>query len=135
MEAHFKKMAEELKLTPEQKSQLDKQRDEFMAKTQVLREKIKTMRTALRQELDKPTSDKAHIDRLVTELKDAVGEQIRIKVDSVIALKQVLTPEQFAKMNELRSKHMRKGEFGPKHDKRGGPGGPGEHDGPPMDML
>jgi Spy/CpxP family protein refolding chaperone len=135
MEAHFKKMAEELKLTPEQKAQLDKQRGEFMAKTQALREKIKAMRTSLRQELDKPASDKTRIDSLVAELKDVVGEQIRIKVDSIIALKQVLTPEQFARMNELRSEHMRKGKFGQKHGKHGAPGGPDDHDGPPMDML
>lgn len=138
MEAHFKKMAEQLKLTPEQKAQLDKQRDELMVRTKALREKIKTMRMSLRQELDKPISDKARIDSLVTDLKGAIGEQIQVKIDGVLALKQVLTPEQFARMNALRSEHMRKGKFGPGHDKLRGPGGhggPEDHDGPPMDVL
>jgi Spy/CpxP family protein refolding chaperone len=107
-QAHFNKIAEKLQLTPQQKTELDKQREAFIAKAKDLREKIRSAKTELMQELDKAVPDKAHIETLIAQTKELVGEQMRTKVDKVLAMKQVLTSEQFAKMKEFRQE--RKGD-------------------------
>jgi Spy/CpxP family protein refolding chaperone len=116
-EAHFKKMSEELKLTPQQSEQLTKQREEFASKSKDLRDKMQAARTGLKAELDKPAPDKAAVDGLVAEMKNMTGQQIQNRVDKVMAMKQILTPEQFSKMGE--SMKDRKHEKGEKGDKRG----------------
>jgi len=124
-EGHFKKITEQLQLTPQQKAELDKQREAFMAKTKDLREKMRAVRTALKTELDKATPDKAQITGLIDQFKDLVGQQIQTRVDKVMAMKQVLTPEQYTKMTALREEHKaewqkKKGEHG---DRPEGPEG------------
>lgn len=104
-EARFKKMSEELQLTPQQKEQLTKEKEEFASRSKDLREKIKTARTGLKMELEKPAPDKAKVNSLVTEIKDMVGQQIQNRVDKVMAMKQILTPEQFNKMNASMKEH------------------------------
>lgn len=119
-DAHFKKMTEELKLTSEQQEQLTKDREEFFSKSKDVREKMKAVRTDLKAELDKPSIDKARVDSLVAEMKNLVGTQIQIRVDKVIAMKKVLTPEQYQKMKESK-KDWKNGKSG-KGDKRHGKG-------------
>lgn len=104
-EAHFKKMSEELQLTPGQKEQLAKEREEFASKSKDLREKIQTARTGLKAELEKPVPDKAKVNSLVAEIKGMVGQQIQNRVDKVMAMKQILTPEQFSKMSASMKEH------------------------------
>lgn len=114
MEERSKKMAEELGLAPEQKMALDKDRAEFSAKLKDLREKIKAARTNLKAELDKPVADAAKANSLATEVKNLVGQQIQYRVDKVMAMKQILTPEQFSKMKSSMEKHKK--EFKGKHE-------------------
>jgi len=130
-EAHFKKMVEELQLTPQQKEALDKDRAEFDAKSKDLRDKAHQARMDLKQELDKPTSDKSRIGALASELKALAGQQIDNRIDQVMALKKILTPEQFDKMKSSMERHMkdRPGKHGYK-DKMDG-----EHGPPPPDAI
>jgi Spy/CpxP family protein refolding chaperone len=102
-EGRFKKMPEELQLTPQQKAELEKQREAFAAKIRDLKEKIQTARSGLKEELNKASPDKARLDDLVTQIKNLVGEHIQGKVDRVMAMKQVLTPEQYSKMKALKA--------------------------------
>ncbi len=139
MEEHFKKMAKDLNLTPAQEAALDKQREEFGAKMKGLREKIHATRMAIKDEIDKATPDKAKIASLIAELKEVMGQQIQWGVDKAMAMKQVLTAEQFKKMKDIMEKHKNqmRGKHGGKGGPEGGPrGGPhGEpHDMPP-DMM
>lgn len=117
-EAHFKKMTEEIELTPQQKEALDKDRKEFTAKSKDLKDKMQAARASLKEELNKPTLDKGRVDNLIAELKNLAGQQIQYRVDKVMAMKQILTPEQFSKMKESMGKR--------KHDKGSGHGNKGE---------
>jgi Spy/CpxP family protein refolding chaperone len=121
-EAYFKKMTAELQLTPQQKTELDKQREEFGAKTKDVRERINSARKALREELDKPTPDMAQINSLVGQIKDLTGQQLQAKVDKVLAMKKVLTAEQINKMKTLREE--RGGRKGPGRGDKGGKDSP-----------
>lgn len=114
-EARFKKMSEELQLTPQQKEQLAKEREEFVSRSKDLREKIRSARAGLKAELEKSAPDKAKVNSLTAEIKDLVGRQIQNRVDKVMSMKQVLTPEQFnkmkASMKERKEDKRRKGGY------------------------
>jgi Spy/CpxP family protein refolding chaperone len=124
MKKHFDKMAEDLKLTADQKAALEKQRQETGPKMKAIREKQQASREALRAELDKATPDKAKLAAIVEDLKNLTGEQMQMKIDKVLAMKTVLTPEQSAKMKsimeekkkEFKSKGGDKGDKGNHHD-------------------
>ena len=123
MKKHFNKMAEDLKLTAEQKAALEKQREETGPKMKALKEKQRASREQLRAELDKATPDKAALAAIVEDLKNLTGEQMQMKIDKVLAMKKVLTPEQSAKMKgimeekkEFKGKQGDKGDKGNHHD-------------------
>lgn len=129
MEEHFNKMASEIGLTAEQKAALDKDRAEFMANSKDLKAKMRAAKKSLKEELDKAATDQAKVAALVKELTDLSAQQIQYRVDKVMAMKRVLTPEQFAKMQDAMEKHKgeMKGKRGmrPPLDEGGeGPGGP-----------
>jgi len=112
------KIVDELGLSAAQKDQIKKQRSDFAAKAKEAKEKMRTTRAALKEELDKQTVDTARVNGLVAELKNQVGQQIQNRVDSVLAMKQVLTPEQFNKMKTLmeerRKDHMGRKAYKPR---------------------
>lgn len=116
-EARFKKMSEELRLTPQQKEQLTKEREEFISRSKDLREKVRSARAGLKAELERPAPDKAKVNSLTAEIKDLVGRQIQNRVDKVMSMKEILTPEQFNKMKATmkRYKQNKRG----KHEKYG----------------
>lgn len=120
-EAHFKKMVEELQLTAEQQKQFTKEREEFAMKSKDLKEKMRSTRSSLKAELEKPALDKGRVNSLAAELKNLVGQQIQNRVDKVMAMKQILTPEQFSKMKcsmegKRHDKHGNKGKHKDKGD-------------------
>lgn len=124
MKKHFDKMSEELGLTGEQKATLEKHRAEMRPKMDALREKERATREQLKAELEKATPDKATLDAIVQELKDLAGEKVQLRIDGMLTMKKVLTPEQSAKMKsvmeekrkEFKEKRGHKGEDGPPHD-------------------
>jgi Spy/CpxP family protein refolding chaperone len=118
MKKHFDKMAEDLNLTSEQKAALEKQREETGPKMKALREKQSAAREQMKAELDKAAPDKAALAAIVEDLKNLTGEQLQMKIDKVLAMKKVLTPEQSAKMKGIMDE--KKKEFKGKHgDKEG----------------
>ncbi len=125
MKKHFDKMAQELNLTAEQKAALDKQRETTMPKMKALKDKMRASREQLKTELDKAQPDKAKLASLVEEMKNLTGEQIQMKIDKVLAMKTILTPEQSAKMKSIRE--TKKKEYEGKKKEKGSKGGP-HHD-------
>ena len=122
--ARFEKMTKELGLTADQKAALTKQREAYGASAKALREKMKASREQLKTELDKPAPDKAKIDAIIAQTKDLVGQQMQAKVDKVLAMKTVLTPEQYAKMKAKMDEKMeqrteRRGDRAGKATRRG----------------
>lgn len=126
----FDKLSEELGLSAEQKELLKKDREATFAKMKELREKIQAARKELKAELDKETLDTARVNGLVAQLKDLMGQQIQARVDKVMSMKNILTPEQFKKMQQLieEKKHEFKGRRRPMGRMRGEPPPPPEEE-------
>jgi Spy/CpxP family protein refolding chaperone len=79
-----------------------------------LREAMNEQRKELRNELEKEDYSKGNIDATVARMKGLQGQMISQRVDHFLQMKDVLTPEQFKKMTEMkerkgRRRHHRKG--------------------------
>lgn len=127
----------ELNLTAEQKEKLKGHKEAQKESSRALREQIKAKMQALHAEIGKPTVDRAQINALVAEINNLKGQLFAQHTEGILAMKEILTPEQFAKMQKGFEKHHGKqgrhmprqkgsGE-GPGEGPRGGPGeGPEE---------
>ena len=108
----------ELNLTPEQKEKLKAQREAKKEDNKATREQLKTKMQALHEEITKPGTTRADVNGLVSEVGALKGQMFSQKIDGVFAMKEVLTPEQFAKMQEQHKGWMqKKHEGGEKHQK------------------
>ncbi|MEI8349292.1 MAG: periplasmic heavy metal sensor [Candidatus Omnitrophota bacterium] len=91
---------DELNITAQQKEQLKEIMQENRNKAITHREKLRTSRQALKEELEKVNSDTARINTLVAEVKNIEGQLIDERVNHILKIKAVLTPEQFVKFKE-----------------------------------
>ena len=106
----------ELNLTPEQRDQVKAQKEATKAQKQELREAMKAKRAELKAELAKKDLDRARVNVITTEMKAITAKLVDMRVESIIALKKILTPEQFQKMQDKMGQHREKrGKMGGKH--------------------
>ena len=113
----------ELNLTPEQKAQLKAQREAKKEANKALREQMKTKMQALHEAITKPETKRADVEALVSEVNTLKGQMFSQMIDGVFAMKEVLTPEQFAKMQAKHQERMSKGPKGWGKHERTGPQG------------
>ncbi|MDD5347097.1 MAG: Spy/CpxP family protein refolding chaperone [Candidatus Omnitrophica bacterium] len=107
---HFDAVFKELNLTPEQQQKLFGQRSFQEKQRAVLREKMSVLRKEMTAELNKEKTDRKRLKVLVDRMKVLMGERIQHRVESILALKDILTPEQFKKLNEKMNRfEFRKG--------------------------
>jgi Spy/CpxP family protein refolding chaperone len=63
-------------------------------------QEMRQARQALRDELNKPGSDMAVVKKLAGELKNLQARQVDARVEGILDMKKVLTPEQFKAFQE-----------------------------------
>jgi Spy/CpxP family protein refolding chaperone len=102
-------IAAELGLTEEQKEQLKEQRFQSNYKKIQTRSKTRLKELELRHELQKKEVDREAIDRILKELKELQAAALDQKVESILRVKEILTPEQFEKLNYLGRRRIKKG--------------------------
>ena len=96
-----------LDLSPEQKEKLKAQREGKKESIREIQKQMKTKMQALHEAISKPDSKRADVDGLLNEVNTLKGQMLAEMIDGVFAMKEVLTPEQFAKMQ---AKHKEFGE-------------------------
>jgi len=99
-EKMMNKLTKELKLTPEQQQQIKEQRNQQKDKSKALRDELREKRLELKEELEKQDINKGKIYLLVAEIEGLMGDQLEQRVEGVLAMREILTPEQFEKFNE-----------------------------------
>lgn len=87
----------ELNLTPEQQEQLKLQREENMKKRRELQETLKSKQMELRQEFEKSGSDEGKITSTAQEVKSLLSQLVDARINDIMGVKSILTPEQFEK--------------------------------------
>jgi len=95
----------ELNLTPEQK------------------QKLEDNRLKLQEKLNDPAVTRSSVEPLISEIKIIQAELIDHRINGIFAVKAILTPEQFAKFNQLMEKQM-KSKKGPSNNPREKPKSP-----------
>jgi len=98
----------ELNLTEEQRAKLKAQRASKKESVRAVRDQMKVKMRALHDTISKPETKRADVDGLVAEVNTLKGQMFSQMIDGVFAMKEVLTPEQFAKMQAAHQERMDK---------------------------
>jgi Spy/CpxP family protein refolding chaperone len=105
-ERPFKGMRDDLGLTDAQVKQMQEIQYDF-AKTGIgLRADMKEARLALQHELTQPNVDQKEVDKLVDQVAQAQKMLLKHRIDRRLAMKNVLTPEQWDKFQQMRGGMM-----------------------------
>lgn len=101
----------QLDLTPDQKKQLEANKQQHRAKMQIIRQEMKADREAFKKELMKPQLDMSKINQIHNQVKSLQNQMEDEKLGSILAVRAILTPEQFSKFINLIHQHKQE------HDK------------------
>ncbi len=94
------KMMEELGITAEQKNQLKTMREGNKETYKNLKTQMNAKHEAMREELGKDQVDKSKVDAIINDIGELYKQKMQGRVDKVLGMKSVLTPEQNAAMKE-----------------------------------
>jgi len=100
----------QLNLTPQQEAQIKQLQMFNRQKAKELFLRLREKRKELADELDKARSSPIKIRALIAELKDLQGRLIEQRVEDVLKMKEILTPEQYQMFSES-LKNMHKNNF------------------------
>lgn len=119
-EKGFHKIFDQLDLSEDQKKQLGTNKEQQREKMKAVFEQMKSQKDALKQELMKSQLDMNRINAVQSQLKTNMGQMADNRLNSILEVRKVLTPEQFSKflalMEEHRSQWKSKRDKGADHD-------------------
>lgn len=120
--AEMQRITKELKLTPEQEERLKQNRIAQHEQMKELHTAMKEQMSELKKEIGKPEINKAALEAIAQELKSLQAELVDQRIAGILTVKEVLTPEQFAKFQKmtLEKAKKRRGWLEKKHKRRGG---------------
>ncbi|MBP9127348.1 MAG: periplasmic heavy metal sensor [Elusimicrobia bacterium] len=95
------KMKAELNLTKEQQKKLDTHRIEQRAAMEKAMLDIKEKRDELKAALEQPKLNRIALQKINDELKDAQNEMADQRLEGILYVREVLTPDQFKKFLSL----------------------------------
>ena len=102
---HRQKIYAQLHLTDEQKKQLEDNKQKNREQKKVLFGQMKSARESLRQEFMKPDMDMSKVNAIHAQIKTLQAQMADDRLNSILAVRKILTPEQFKKFHELMEKH------------------------------
>jgi len=121
-------MREKLGLTPEQVAKINQQTSEYRKARIRGRADAAVKRVELEDLLRADAPDRAAIDRKLDEIGAARLAEVKARVHYRLAMRDVLTPEQRAKLRQMREEHRRDRFRGPREEAPRGPRPPGPGD-------
>ena len=101
------RMARELSLTQEQQVKLEANRKAQRQEIDKLLTAIKEKQAKLGEELNKPGATRASIQALANEIKSLQAKLTDSRINSILAVKKILTPEQFNKFGQMTEKRQK----------------------------
>ena len=101
-EKRMNQILTEVGVTNPQLKQIETHRRTHRQEKVELFQKISQKRKALGVALDAPQTDRKEVHRLVDEMSALKSQQSRHHVDAVLTLKEILTPQQFARLRAKR---------------------------------
>ncbi len=95
-----KEAFKDFNLTDEQKKMLEANRSKHREDMKALFNDMKTQKAAMSQELQKQTLDMAKINQINGELKKLEARMLDYKLQGILDVRNILSPEQFKKFSE-----------------------------------
>ena len=108
-EEKINKMYDKLNLSEEQRAQLKAQKESHRAEMTGVRQQIQAKRQEFQEEIQKKEFDAGKLKAINNDLKSLFNQIADYRLESLIKVRGILTPEQFAKFIELKEEH--KGEW------------------------
>ena len=106
------KMFKELGITEEQRQALKAHKESHRGAMNALREQIKEKHKAFRQSLEDPNVDESTISAVNNEIKTLTNSLSDNRLNGVLEVRKILTPEQFQKFNKMHKKKRNGGHKG-----------------------
>lgn len=100
-------MKKELGLTAEQDKKLEANKEAHRTEAKALHDAMKAKKDELKAAIAKPETTRAQVEPIVGELKALEAQMTDKRIDGIFAVKAILTPEQFAKLEAMKVSHMR----------------------------
>jgi Spy/CpxP family protein refolding chaperone len=94
----------ELNLTAEQDKKLQENRLTERQEMMGLRNSMKEKQEQLQKVLEDSNTTKATVEPLAAEIKALQGQLVDHRINAIFAVKEILTPEQFAKFQQIMEK-------------------------------
>jgi Spy/CpxP family protein refolding chaperone len=115
-------MKKELGLTAEQDKKLEACKEAHRAEAKGMHDAMKAKKDELRTAIAQPGATRAQVEPIVNQLKALEAQMTDKRIDGIFAVKAILTPEQFAKLEAMKEKRMKdwKGKHKDKDQEKGG---------------
>lgn len=106
---HWRKLAKTLGLTEEQQQKLEENNKKQRERMSELFKALKEQHDKLRNELERKDVKKEEITPIVENIKSLQAKILDQKIEGIFAVKEILTPEQFSKFQEMTGREGRAG--------------------------
>jgi Spy/CpxP family protein refolding chaperone len=100
-EARMEEIHRRLGLTPEQSQKLKDHRKSHKEEARRIHEQLREKRQALKEELEKPDYNPERIKQMHGEMKDLRNKKDDLRLNGILEVRKILTPDQFKKFHEL----------------------------------
>jgi Spy/CpxP family protein refolding chaperone len=118
----MQRIIHQLNLSEEQQEQLKAQREKHREHIEQMQGYLKQHRRSLKEELESAAADKNRINNIITEMKETEGRLMYLRTVGILETKEILTPEQFEKLQSFHKRTMQQRRNGPQQS-RGRQGG------------
>lgn len=105
MEKRMERITEELDLSDEQQEHLKAHKAQHREEGQALRESMMSKKDEFRAELEKQALDMERVYQLHSEIKDLKAKMADHRLEGILEIREILSPEQFSEFMELKGKH------------------------------
>jgi len=100
-------MKKELGLTAEQNTKLEANKAAHRTEAKAMHDAMKAKKEELRAAIAKPGATRAQVEPIVGQIKALEAQMTDKRVDGILAVKAILTPEQFAKLEAMKEKSIK----------------------------
>jgi len=108
-EEKVNKMYEKLGLSEEQRNQLKAQKESHRDEMKGTREQLQTKHQEFQAEIQKADFDAGKLKAINNDIKSLHNKIADYRLESILKVREILTPEQFAKFMQMKEEH--KGEW------------------------
>ena len=97
----------ELNLSADQQSRLERERTSNREAMEKLHSALKDKKRELQDAIAKPNATKQQVEPIMADIKRLQSDMADKRLDGIFAVKGILTPEQFAKLQSMKERRMK----------------------------